>query len=112
MFRRPAVQSLMNSDIYWKMIAEKIIEKIDQYLLKKFSELVQSTDGIEIYKGLLEIREVLKNEVAELQRMKQKQNSVYAKLTRMREQPIIDKKLKIANHQLKERMKLVDLLPH
>jgi hypothetical protein len=94
------------------MTAEKIIEMIDQYLMKKFSELVQSTDGIEIYKGLLEIREVLKSEVAELQRMRQKQNSVYAQLTRMRERPIIANKLQSAHHQLKERLKLVDLLPH
>lgn len=94
------------------MTSEKLLEKIEGYLLTRFDRLASSTEGIEIYKGLIEIRTILRDEVTANQIAQQKANSVYAQLARLRERPVLNKELQMAKQHVTECMKLIHLLPH
>ena len=94
------------------MTSEKLLEKIEGYLLTRFETLAGSAEGIEIYKGLMEIRAILRDEVSAQQLTQQKRDSVYAQLARLREKPLLQQKIRMAKSQIRECMKLKNLLPH
>ena len=94
------------------MTSEKLLEKIEGYLLTRFETLAGSAEGIEIYKGLMEIRAILRDEISAQQLTQQKRDSVYAQLARLREKPLLQQKIRMAKSQIRECMKLKNLLPH
>ena len=89
------------------------LSMIDRYIKEHFHSLVGSSDSMDTYVKLMEIRNQLQSEVAQIQKEEAIQNSRFAKIVKKRNERAERRAIRDALKGITtESMKLTQFLPH